>query len=193
MKSRYKYLVLFLFLFAIFASIKLMDANLGSLGKEVKNISNSSSDISSTGSSISSGMIIVEISGAVIKPGVYSLNIDSRVQDLINLAGGIDNANIDLNMTNQSINKAQKLKDQQKVYIPLLQTLSVTSSMGITAKSAISINNGTYEELLSLNGVGDVIAKKIINSRYYSSVDELVSKKVISSSLLDKISSSIRL
>jgi len=170
-----------------------MDANLGSLGKEVKNISNSSSDISSTGSSISSGMIIVEISGAVIKPGVYSLNIDSRVQDLINLAGGIDNANIDLNMTNQSINKAQKLKDQQKVYIPLLQTLSVTSSMGITAKSAISINNGTYEELLSLNGVGDVIAKKIINSRYYSSVDELVSKKVISSSLLDKISSSIRL
>src|SRR3989344_4695116 len=59
------------------------------------------------------GEIVVHVDGAVNAPGVYKLPADSRVNDLLAMAGGLtEDANTD------SLNLAAKLSDGQKVYLP---------------------------------------------------------------------------
>ena len=61
--------------------------------------------------------IVVAISGAVEKPGVYSLEKGSRVEDVLIAAGGVsENAN--RSWVDKYINRAAKLEDGQKIYIP---------------------------------------------------------------------------
>ncbi|MEI6887372.1 MAG: SLBB domain-containing protein, partial [bacterium] len=165
MKNRYKYLVLFIFLFALFGSIKLIENNPLPIGSNQKNNFSASSTTLSQGIVSNPGEIVVEISGAITNPGVYTIKSDSRTQDLIDLAGGVDIAKADLEKISLTINKAQKLKDQQKVLIPTkeINTQQNISSSTKENSKLISINSGTYNELVGLNGVGDSIAKKIIS------------------------------
>lgn len=200
MKNRYKYLVLFIFLFALFGSIKLIDSNFIALESSQSTNKNQFSSVpSSKSDNLSQENIVVEISGAVIKPGVYKVDNNTRLEDLIKLAGGIDSAKADLLLIDQTINKAQKLKDQQKIYLPIINNSvnsnSITSNNVANGQQTkiISINSASYEELITLNGIGDVTAKKIISSRFYTSLDELTLKKIVSNSLYEKIKGLIRL
>ena len=61
--------------------------------------------------------LVVEISGSVEKPGVYKLAASSRVEDLLILAGGLS-ASADRNWVETNLNRAAKLTDGQKIYIP---------------------------------------------------------------------------
>ncbi|OGE13976.1 hypothetical protein A3G14_03855 [Candidatus Curtissbacteria bacterium RIFCSPLOWO2_12_FULL_38_9] len=109
--------------------------------------------------------IIVHVDGAVNKPGVYELTIDSRVNDLVAAAGGLtEDANT------QAINLAAKLSDGQKAHI-----------------ASINVNTASEAQLDTLPGVGPVTAGKIIASRPYSSVEELLSKKAVGRATFDKI------
>src|SRR3989344_963036 len=63
-----------------------------------------------------SGLIVVEISGAVNKPGVYEFSEGGRVNDLLNKAEGVQD-DADLLWVEKVINKAAVLKDGQKIYI----------------------------------------------------------------------------
>ena len=56
------------------------------------------------------------------------------------------------------------------------------------AFAAVNVNTATKEELMTLKGIGDVTAKKIIKSRPYSGKDDLVKKKVIT----DKVYADIK-
>ena len=65
-----------------------------------------------------------------------------------------------------------------------------------TPKSAektqlIDINSASKDELKALQGVGDVTAQKIIDNRPYKNKTQLVSKKIVSQSVYDKISGQI--
>ena len=65
-----------------------------------------------------------------------------------------------------------------------------------TQKSAektqlIDINSASKDELKALQGVGDVTAQKIIDNRPYKNKTQLVSKKIVSQSVYDKISGQI--
>lgn len=125
---------------------------------------------------VKTGDIYVHISGAVNLPGIYKLDTETRVVDVVNLAGGfLENADID------AINLAKKLTDEEKIYIPLqgeqqLEQQAVgnndLSNTGST-NGLININTASPEELKKLPGVGDKTAEKIITYRQNSKFVEI--------------------
>ncbi len=61
--------------------------------------------------------IIVDLSGAVDRPGIYSLRPGDRLADLISLSGGVTNQ-ASQKWLSRNLNLSKVLQDQQKVYIP---------------------------------------------------------------------------
>lgn len=140
--------------------------------------------------------IVVEIAGEVEKPGVYKLPLDSRVEDLL-IAGGGLSVDADRVWTEKNINRAAKLSDGQKIYIPNKESLtSNTSITGISAGGQVSttlinVNTADAKTLDSLPGIGPVYARNIIEHRPYSTAQELVSKGAITQSVYEKIKEKI--
>ena len=75
------------------------------------------SDINSSVSSQKVGHIVVDLSGAVERPGIYSLDVGDRLADLISLSGGVTNE-VSEKWLSKSLNLSSVLQDQQKIYIP---------------------------------------------------------------------------
>lgn len=145
------------------------------------------------------GQIMVHVDGAVVRPAVYKLAADARVDDAIKAAGGMTS-----DADTKQVNLAAKLVDGQKVYIPIigesvrasLATQNISGSVNQTTSTSvgqISINSASAEELDKLPGIGPVTAQKIIAGRPYGSVDELLSKKAVSNSVYEKIKAQIGL
>lgn len=149
------------------------------------------------------GEITAEIAGAVISPGVYKLSVNARIEDLLITAGGLTDT-ADRNWTDKYLNRAAKLTDGQKVYIPSLDPARDKQSDSLTAKSGggdqsasptfssdssnlININTAGLDALDSLPGIGQVYGQSIIEHRPYSTPEELVSKGAIKQSLYNKI------
>ena len=149
--------------------------------------------------------ITAEISGEVIKPGVYKLTSDSRVDDLLIASGGFS-VSADRSYCDKYLNRAAKLIDGQKVYVPSVNqqsgVLSAKSSVGDQTISStfssdsntlININTASLSDLDSLPGIGQVYGQNIIEHRPYSTLEELVSKGAIKQSLYNKIKDKITL
>lgn len=142
--------------------------------------------------------IVVDVSGAVISPGVYKFKSNSRIQDALVSAGGLS-GNADRDFVSKSINLASLLKDGMKIYIPKAgESIKSSSNANLTATSQtdtnlVSINNSTAEELDSLPGVGQVTAQKIIGARPYSTIEELQERKIVSSKVYNEIKDKIGL
>lgn len=142
--------------------------------------------------------LIIEISGAVEKPGVYKLKFDSRVDDLLVLAGGLS-ALADRLWVEKNINRALKLVDGQKVYIPNIGesntgvkgSTSSTSEGNMSLSNKVNINSASIKELDSLIGIGEVRAQAIVENRPYRAIEELVSKKVLPKKVFDKLKDDI--
>lgn len=108
--------------------------------------------------------IMVHISGQVYNPGIVILESGSRLIDAVELAGGLKKeADLD------KINLAKKLSDEEKIYIPKIgeEYIEEPSESGSSSNSTdkININTCTKEELMSLPGIGDVLADRIIEYR----------------------------
>lgn len=135
--------------------------------------------------------LVIDVQGAVRRPGVYSLPAESRVQDALIAAGGMsEEANREL--IARSINLAGRLADGTKLYLPFKDeagVLGVESSDAVvdTGTGQININAATGTELESLPGIGEVTAGKIISGRPYASVEELQSKKIVGNAVYEKI------
>jgi len=105
--------------------------------------------------------IFVDVTGAVNNPGVYTLNASSRVVDAIKAAG--DSApGADLS----TINLARILADGEQIYVDSTQV----NSKGVRVSKAvhsgpININRATVSEFDSLDGIGPVIAARIVAYR----------------------------
>jgi competence protein ComEA len=139
--------------------------------------------------------IAVDIEGSVVKPGVYKLKTDSRIQDGLIAAGGLS-AQADRNYIAKNLNLATKLSDGAKVYIPKIGEAAGNSSLpntssGQTVSGLININSASESELDSLSGVGPVTAQKIISARPYSSIEDLLNKKIVSSKVFNQIKDKI--
>lgn len=135
--------------------------------------------------------IVVDIEGAVIKPGVYRLPTSARVQDALVAAGGLS-AQANRLWVEKNLNLANKLNDGTKIYIPREgeENTSVASGAGGQTgilNSQININTASSSELDSLPGIGPVTTEKIINGRPYGSIEELLSKKIVGSSVFSQI------
>lgn len=137
--------------------------------------------------------IKVDVSGAVVNPGVYELKDGSIVEEAVLAAGGFaEGANT--KFISKYLNMAKRVSDGMKIYVPFVgekDTDIATSEVAGARVQIVNINTGTQAELESLPGIGPVTAGKIISSRPYGSVDELLSKKVVSKAVFDKIKEQI--
>ncbi len=146
------------------------------------------------GASTSEKQIAVDVEGAVLKPGVYKLKEESRVQDALIAAGGYA-SDADREKAAKTLNLASKLTDGAKMYVPAVGESDSAVVVGSGASDAqagtTNINTATEEELDALSGVGQVTAGKIIDNRPYSRIEELVEKKVVGKSVFEKIKNKI--
>jgi competence protein ComEA len=134
--------------------------------------------------------ITVDVSGAVARPGVYTLSSEARMKDALSAAGGITDE-ADNDQVSKNINLAQKLTDSSKIYIPFLGEQmpgqSSQSVAGAAASTLININTASLAELDRLPRIGEVTAQKIISGRPYQTINDLVTKKAVTSSVFSEI------
>jgi competence protein ComEA len=124
------------------------------------------------------GRLVIDVAGAVRKPGVYRMAQGDRVEDALKEAGGAT-ARADLSQ----INRAAKLEDGRQILVPrrASQAQPGAASTAGTAPSSpaqpVNLNTATLEQLDTLDGVGPTTAQKIIDFRTahggFGSVDEL--------------------
>ena len=138
--------------------------------------------------------VVVDVAGALMAPGVYTLPAGSRVEDALTAAGGLS-AEADSEFIAKNINRAQLLIDGMKFYVPE-KGEDMTSHNGGSLfrrpespenELTVNINSATQVQLESLTGVGPVTAGKIISNRPYTMLEDLVNKKAVSRSLFEKI------
>lgn len=159
-----------------------------------------------------SNIIVVAISGAVTSPGMYEMSPGSRVGDVIAAAGEFT-AEADEMYIETALNLARELRDGEGVYVPTKRDADVITACGelsqllqaarsspdtistpsISTASLISVNTASLEDLDTLPGIGEKRAEAIIEGRPYSSLDELIEKKIITESILDDLESLIQL
>lgn len=148
--------------------------------------------------------IIVEIKGEVKSPNVYTMDYGSRVYDLVKKAGGFTEKADKL-----SINCSMKLKDEDCIIIYNKDEKERTSSPYANTDSSrnegsfnsslssgkININTAGKEELITLPGIGDVTAEKIIDYREkngkFNSIEDLTKIDRIGEKTLDKFKDKI--
>lgn len=139
---------------------------------------------SPTVGSVSASLIWVEVAGAVVHPGVYSLNTGSRLQDALLKAGGFG-PDVDTGYIHQQLNLASRLQDQQKIYIPFLGqgtpttvksvSLSETSD-AVTGTELKPLSSASAAELETVSGIGAKRSGSILTNGPYSSWDDLRQK-----------------
>lgn len=137
--------------------------------------------------------LVIQVSGAVLHPGVYSLPAGSRVEDAIRAAGGYS-TEVDPRAAETKLNLAAKVQDAQLVVVPRRgDTASASSGAGSGSSTQsdgpVNLNSATAEQLDTLPGVGPATAAKIITSREqlpFAAVDDLVTRKLVSASTLAK-------
>ncbi|MDW8799843.1 helix-hairpin-helix domain-containing protein [Clostridium sp. A1-XYC3] len=163
-------------IFTIFSLFLVLGYFLSRPYKEVdtKEVFNETTVVESKASNIT-----VYINGEVKNPGVYKLKNDSRVEDLVKIAGGFNSES-----DKDKLNLAKKLKDEDYVYVDRKnqikdsQTASQsTINKGTGQNSKVDINTATKEELKTIPGIGDVTAQKILDYREkngrFSSIEDL--------------------
>ena len=107
---------------------------------------------------VENGTINVEIDGAIVNPGIYTLSYDSTLQDLVDLAGGLLSS-ADQNCFDLDI----YVTEYDLFYIPYIAGYA-EECVPVTQEK-ININTATIEELTSVNGISDSLAAKIIEHR----------------------------
>jgi len=155
-------------------------------------------------------LIRVYVSGAVVKPGLYDVPLDSRADDAITNAGGFTEL-ADM----ERVNIAKKLKDGMQINVPT-RKLNKASTKNNEKKSmnttdsvkkidtkktqdksinVININTASATELEQLPGIGPAMAQRIIAFREngkLKSVEDLLKIKGIGKSKLGQIKEYVR-
>lgn len=140
--------------------------------------------------------IVVDVAGAVERPGLYRLPAGSRLGEAIALAGGYA-LSVDLELAGRQLNLAEPLTDGGKVHVPRrgeepAVTIGATPPTMPTGGTGglIDVNSADQRTLETLPGIGPVTAGKIIAAREeapFGSVDELLARKVVGPSTFEKI------
>ncbi len=120
--------------------------------------------------------LVVDVSGAVRRPGLYRLRPGARVADALARAGGAT-ARADV----EAVNLAAPLADGQKVLVPRTHPASAGPASPAAGAGGpagrVSLSTATLEELDALPGVGPVTAQRILDYRQkqggFRSVEEL--------------------
>lgn len=159
--------------------------------------------------------IKVDIKGSVVTPGVYEVDSNSRVIDIINIAGGMledadtDSINLSKKVQDESViiiyshedmenNKKsyeEKIeycqKDNNDACVDEVVTFDNNSGTKESESGVININNASVEDLMKLSGIGESKAKNIIEYRDanggFKDINDIKNVKGIGDSIFDKI------
>lgn len=158
--------------------------------------------------------IIVDIKGEIKKPGVYNVKVGSRVNDLINEAGGLSKT-----ANTRFINLSKKLEDGEVIVIYSNKEISDakknnklevsapcvceevkndacynennTDNKTNNSSKIVNINTASVQELTILNGIGESKAKAIVNYRdkngKFKTIKDIMNVSGISETLFSKI------
>ncbi|CAN1496720.1 ComEA DNA uptake protein and related DNA-binding proteins [Candidatus Nanopelagicaceae bacterium] len=125
--------------------------------------------------SISIQTLMVDVAGAVVNPGVYSLPLNARVVEAIKAAGGLKKG-----ADTSDINQARILKDGEQIYVypAALSGNGGVSRPAIRKNGPIMINRATVKDFESLDGIGPVLANRIVTYRKtngpFSAIEDLL-------------------
>lgn len=140
------------------------------------------------------GEIVIEVRGAVARPGVYRLAAGSRVADAIAAAGGYG-PRVAAQETMQ-LDLAVRLSDGATVVVPsrddppAAPTSGAGGSRDGAGGSLLDLNTATAAELEALPGIGPVTAAKIVDARSerpFSSVDELRERGLVGPKTFERL------
>jgi competence protein ComEA len=130
--------------------------------------------------------LVVDVTGAVRRPGLYHLAGSARIADAIARAGGATpRANL------EQVNLAAPLADGEQVVVPRRGAVAAGASSGSPAGGPVQLSTATAEQLDTLPGIGPVTAQKIVDYRTqhgaFHSVDELDAIPGIGPARLDQL------
>lgn len=140
--------------------------------------------------------VLVEVSGAVVSPGVYELPPDARIGDAITAAGGLG-PRVDVARADRELNLAAPVSDGIEIHVASRDDATDAAAMpvsgtppGAATGSRVDVNRATAAELEALPGIGPATAAKILAAREdqpFASVDELRSRKVLGAATFEKV------
>ncbi|BCA85652.1 competence protein ComEA [Enterococcus saigonensis] len=162
----------------------------------VASSSNQTKEAKKSNSKDKDDRITVDVKGEVVKPGVYELPREARMQKLIELAGGFTKE-----AQQKEINLAQKLTDQQMIYVPNQKEVNSINNMVEKEKTEnnvtemVNINTANLTELQTLSGIGIKKAEAIISYREengnFKAIEELKEVSGIGEKTVEKLRASI--
>lgn len=155
-------------------------------------------------------LVFVHVCGAVVSPGVYGMEAEARVYEAVSCAGGLRE-----DAAGEAVNQAQKVTDGERIYIPTREeveaglTLQAETDMIQPEKGAngstdevggvrtgntdgkLNINTASFEELKTLNGIGDTRAESILKYREehggFQTIEDLMNVEGIKEGVFEKI------
>lgn len=195
MNAKYKKIIFLLLLLAGCTATSLLSSEKEELAPAASFSSAGVQGVGSQRSGKTQGKTIrVQVSGAVLEPGIYDLPADSRAETAIAAAGGLTEA-----ADTERVNMVRKLRDGMLLKVPALkagggkkaaQRVAGASSKKAVAGNAanaygknaadkhgaskvsaqgsagrVRINSASVSELQSLPGVGPALAQRIIAER----------------------------
>lgn len=154
----------------------------------------------------------VQVSGAVLEPGIYDVPASCRVEEAIAAAGGLTE-----NADSERVNLVRKVRDGMQIRVPVQKAARTSSTQrknaqataGYSASStkkvggtragaeknnsavqSVRINSASAGELQQLPGIGPALAQRIVetrNSGCFTSVDDLMRVPGIGKAKLAKL------
>ena len=117
-------------------------------------------------------IVVVDVKGAVVNPRTYQLTSEDRVQDALDMAGGVTE-----DADTLQLNLARKLYDEMMIYVPKQGELMSEKLLEIN-EGKISINQASADQLMTLKGIGPAKAEDIIQYREangsFKTIEELL-------------------
>lgn len=154
----------------------------------------------------------VQVSGAVLEPGIYDVPASCRVEEAIAAAGGLTE-----NADSERVNLVRKVRDGMQIRVPVQKTTRKSSKQGTkphttagygastTKKSGstragteknnsavqrVRINSASASELQQLPGIGPALAQRIVETRKggrFTSAEDLLRVPGIGKAKLAKL------
>jgi competence protein ComEA len=145
---------------------------------------------------VAGGVLVVDVQGAVLRPGVQRLKPGARVGDAVAAAGGYG-PRVDADRVATELNLAAPVQDGDRIVVPARGDPTATSGGGSGVEAGsdaggglVDLNSASASELDALPGIGPKTAQKILDARAerrFATVDDLRDRKIVGAATFEKL------